>query len=94
MPIVQPMILREILTEKGIPGPSELGRQLGISKQHAWLLWHGKVLPGPELLRKLRDQLKIPVEQLLELERAEPVKRRGPRPKRRTQPKKGRRPQR
>ena len=82
------MILREILTQKGIPGPSELGRRLGISKQHAWLLWHGTVLPGPELLRKLRDRLEIPVEQLLELERAEPVKPRGPRP-RRYQPARG-----
>jgi transcriptional regulator with XRE-family HTH domain len=74
------MILHEILTERGIPGPSELGRQLGVSKQHAWLLWHGTVLPGPELLRKLRDQLQIPIEQLLELERAVPLKRRGRRP--------------
>jgi transcriptional regulator with XRE-family HTH domain len=82
MPIVQPMILHEILTEKGISGPSELGRRLGISKQHAWLLWHGTVLPGPELLRKIRDRLEIPVEQLLELERAEPVKPRGRRPQR------------
>jgi transcriptional regulator with XRE-family HTH domain len=82
MPIVQPMILHEILTEKGISGPSELGRQLEISKQHAWLLWHGTVLPGPELLRKLRDRLDISVEQLLELERAQPLKPRGPRPRR------------
>jgi transcriptional regulator with XRE-family HTH domain len=88
MPIVQPMILHEILTQKGIPGPSELGRRLEISKQHAWLLWHGTVLPGPELLRKLRDRLDIPVEQLLELERAEPLKPRGPRP-RRYQPARG-----
>jgi transcriptional regulator with XRE-family HTH domain len=80
MPIVERMILREILTEKGISGPSELGRQLEISKQHAWLLWHGTVLPGPELLRKLRDRLEISVEQLLELERATPLKPRGPRP--------------
>jgi transcriptional regulator with XRE-family HTH domain len=88
MPIVQPMILHEILTQKGISGPSELGRRLEISKQHAWLLWHGTVLPGPELLRKLRDRLEIPVEQLLELERATPVKPRGPRP-RRYQPARG-----
>jgi transcriptional regulator with XRE-family HTH domain len=92
MPILQRMILHEILTQKGIPGPSELGRQLGISKQHAWLLWHGKVLPGPELLRELRDRLEIPLEQLVELERAEPLKPRGPRPKQPSQPKKGRRP--
>jgi transcriptional regulator with XRE-family HTH domain len=88
MPIVERMILHEILTEKGISGPSELGRRLGISKQHAWLLWHGTVLPGPELLRKLRDRLEISVEQLLELERAEPLKPRGPRP-RRYQPARG-----
>jgi transcriptional regulator with XRE-family HTH domain len=82
MPIVARMILHEILTEKGISGPTELGQRLGISKQHAWLLWHGTVLPGPELLRKLRDRLEIPIEQLMELERAEPLKRRGRRPSR------------
>ena len=94
MPIVDRMILRDILAQKGIPGPSELGRQLEISKQHAWLLWHGKVLPGPELLRKLRDRLEIAVEQLLELERAEPLKPRGPRPKPRTKLQDRRRPKR
>jgi transcriptional regulator with XRE-family HTH domain len=92
VPILGGMLLHEILTQKGIPGPSELGRRLGISKQHAWLLWHGKVLPGPELLRALRDRLDIPIDQLVELERAEPLKPRGPRPQRQPPPKKRRSP--
>jgi transcriptional regulator with XRE-family HTH domain len=75
------MILHELLTKKGMTGPSELGRQLGISKQHAWLLWHGKVLPGPELLKALHERLKIPLTALMDLERAEPLKPRGPKPK-------------
>jgi transcriptional regulator with XRE-family HTH domain len=75
------MLLRELLAQKGVAGPSDLGRRLEISRQHASLLWHGKVLPSPEMLRKLRDRLGVSLDELAELERAIPLKRRGPRPK-------------
>jgi transcriptional regulator with XRE-family HTH domain len=86
------MRLRDLLPKQDIPGPSELGRRLEISRQHAWLLWHGYVLPSAEMLQKLRS-LGIPAEKLMELERAEPAARRGPKLKRPPQRKgKGRKP--
>jgi len=88
MPILRHMLLHEILTQKWIPGPSELGRRLGIWKQHDWRFRHGKVLPGPEWFRRLRDQLNIPLDKLVELEPAEPIKPRALRPKQPMQPKK------
>ena len=81
MPRLGPMFLRDLLQEKGIRTPSELGRRLGISKQHAWLLWHGKVLPSADMLRRFRESLRIPLDELADLEREEPPKRRGPRAK-------------
>jgi transcriptional regulator with XRE-family HTH domain len=75
------MFLRDLLRDKGIRTPSELGRRLGISKQHAWLLWHGKVLPSTEMLGRFRERLQIPLDELADLEREAPPKRRGPRPK-------------
>jgi transcriptional regulator with XRE-family HTH domain len=82
VPRLVSMFLRDFLPKKGIRGPSELGRRLGISRQHAFLLWHGHVMPSAEMLQKLRD-LGIPADKLMALERAEPAKRRGPKPKRR-----------
>ena len=94
MPRLARMFLRDFLPQKGIPGPSELGRRLGISRQHAFLLWHGHVLPSAEMLQKLQS-LGIPAEKLMALERAEPAERRGPKPKRRPPRKnKGERPER
>jgi transcriptional regulator with XRE-family HTH domain len=81
VPILRPMILRDILIAKGVVGPSDLGRRLDISKQHAWLLWHGKNLPSLEMAQRIRERLGIPLDKLAELEREEPLKRRGPRPK-------------
>jgi transcriptional regulator with XRE-family HTH domain len=95
VPILSSMILSEILIAKGVTGPSDLGRKLGISKQHAWLLWHGKNLPSLAMAQQISARFEIPFDQLSELERAEPMKRRGPRPKPSNGAKgKGRRPRR
>jgi transcriptional regulator with XRE-family HTH domain len=75
------MLLSDILLARGVTGPSDLGRRLGISKQHAWLLWTGKSLPSLEMAQRIRDRLGISLDVLAELERKEPLKRRGPRPK-------------
>ncbi len=91
MAILGGMLLRELLAQKGVAGPSELGRRLEISRQHASLLWHGKVLPSPEMLRKMRDRLGMSLDELAELERAIPVKRRGPRPQPPPKPRRQRR---
>jgi transcriptional regulator with XRE-family HTH domain len=75
------MVLKDILLAKDVAGPSDLGRRLGISKQHAWLLWTGKSLPSLEMAQRIRDRLGISLDELAELERKEPLKRRGPQPK-------------
>jgi transcriptional regulator with XRE-family HTH domain len=74
-------LLKDILLAKGVVGPSDLGRRLGISKQHAWLLWNGESLPSMEMAQRIRDRLGISLDELAELERKEPLKRRGPKPK-------------
>ena len=74
-------LLKDILLAKGVAGPSDLGRRLGISKQHASLLWNGKNLPSLEMAQRIRDRLGISLDALAELEREEPLKRRGPKPK-------------
>jgi transcriptional regulator with XRE-family HTH domain len=79
--ILSPMLLSDILRAKGVVGPSDLGRRLGISKQHAWLLWTGKSLPSLEMAQRIRDHLDISLDELAELERTVPLKRRGPKPK-------------
>jgi transcriptional regulator with XRE-family HTH domain len=81
VPILSPMLLSEILQAKGVTGPSDLGRRLGISKQHAWLLWTGRSLPSLEMAQHIRDRLGISLDELAELERTVPLKRRGPKPK-------------
>jgi transcriptional regulator with XRE-family HTH domain len=81
VPILSSMILRDLLLAKGVTGPSDFGRQLGISKQHAWLLWHGKNLPSLDMAQRISARFEIPFDQLAALEREAPMKRRGPRPK-------------
>jgi transcriptional regulator with XRE-family HTH domain len=81
VPILSPMLLSDILLAKGVSGPSDLGRRLGISKQHAWLLWTGKSLPSLEMAQRIRDRLGISLDELAELERTVPLQRRGPKPK-------------
>jgi transcriptional regulator with XRE-family HTH domain len=81
------MLLSDILLAKGVAGPSDLGRRLGISKQHAWLLWTGKSLPSLEMAQHIRDRLGISLDELAELERTIPLKRRGPKPKPQTRKK-------
>jgi transcriptional regulator with XRE-family HTH domain len=81
VPILSPMLLSDILLAKGVVGPSDLGRRLGISKQHAWLLWTGKSLPSLEMAQRIRDRLGISLDELAELERTIPLQRRGPKPK-------------
>lgn len=80
MPILGLMLLSDILRAKGVVGPSDLGRRLGISKQHAWLLWTGKTLPSLEMAQRLRDRLGVSLDALAELERTVPLQRRGPKP--------------
>jgi transcriptional regulator with XRE-family HTH domain len=85
---VQGMFLRDLLPQYGIPSIVALRQRLGLTKQYAWLLWHGKIALSSDMLRRLHGELGIPLAVLLQVERAEPAKRRGRKPLR--QPPKGR----
>lgn len=77
---VQGMFLRDLLPQYGIASIAELCQCLGLRKQYAWLLWHGKIALSSDMLRRLHGELGVPLEALLRVERAEPAKRRGRKP--------------
>ena len=80
MVTVRGMFLRDLLPQYEIPSIVALRQRLGLTKQYAWLLWHGKIALSSDMLRRLHDELGIPFEELMQVERAEPAKRRGRKP--------------
>ena len=56
----------------GIPTIAEFRRRTGLSKQHAWNLWHGEANIGLRMARRLEERLGIPYTVFLELERERP----------------------
>ena len=89
MVTVQRMFLRDLLPQYGITSIAALCQRLGLRKQYAWLLWHGTIALSADMMRRLHDELGVPLEALMQVERAQPAKRRGRKPLR--QPPKGRR---
>ena len=77
---VQGMFLRDLLPQYGIPSIVALRQRLGLTKQYAWLLWHGKIALSSDMLRRLHGELGIPLEALMQVERAKPAQRRGRKP--------------
>lgn len=75
------MFLRDLLPDYGVSSLTELCQRLGLTKQYAWLLWHGKIALSADMIRRLHAELHIPLEALLQIERATPAKRRGRPPK-------------
>ena len=63
------MTLDELLKSHGIHRPADLKALLGIQRQYAWQLWHGKRRFTPEQALKLLDVHGVPMD---ELYRAEP----------------------
>jgi transcriptional regulator with XRE-family HTH domain len=77
------MTLQAILRQYGITTIKELTHRTGLSRQHAWNLWHGQAGVGKETLKRLHACLGIPLEALLQVD---PVPARtppAPRPSRR-----------
>jgi transcriptional regulator with XRE-family HTH domain len=72
------MKLRDLLDAHGIPTIAEFRRRTGLSKQHAWNLWHGEANIGLRMARRLEERLGIPYTVFLELERERPPARRPP----------------
>ena len=66
---VQAMKLRDLLTAHGIETIAECRRRAGLSKQHAWNLWHGEANIGLRMARRLEALLGLPYTVFLELER-------------------------
>jgi hypothetical protein len=80
MAIVAAVILRELLHQHGVETLDAFRRQLGVTKQYGWLLWHGKVgLSGP-MIKRIHDAFHIPLEELVLVERETPRRRPGPLP--------------
>ena len=80
MVTVQRMFLRDLLPHYGVASIAELCQRLGLRKQYAWLLWHGKIALSVAMLRQLHDELGVPLEDLLRVERAVPAKAAGRKP--------------
>jgi hypothetical protein len=66
-----------LLAGYGIPKLTVLAKQLGIGKQHAWLLWHGKIALSLEVVRRLHEEMQVPLDRLMQIERAIPAQKRG-----------------
>jgi transcriptional regulator with XRE-family HTH domain len=69
-------LLRDVLP--GVAGPSDLGRRLGISRQHASLLWNGRIVPSLQMIQLIHARLGVPLEVLATVQRATPPRKRGP----------------
>ena len=79
MALVADVILRELLRQHGVTRIEEFWRRLGVTKQYGWLLWHGKIgLSGP-MIKRIHETFEIPLEELVQVERATPPRQRGPR---------------
>jgi antitoxin component HigA of HigAB toxin-antitoxin module len=80
MPSIASMVLKEVLPEYGCPTMMDLARGLGVRKQYAWLMWHGKIALSLDMLRRIHEAFEVPVEVLAQVTRKTPEKRRGRRP--------------
>jgi hypothetical protein len=65
---VSRMTLRELLIQHGIPTIRELTHRLQCSRQQAWDLWHARVGVGAAMMKRLHEQLQIPLEDLIQLD--------------------------
>jgi antitoxin component HigA of HigAB toxin-antitoxin module len=86
MPSIATMVLREVLPDYGVATMMDLARGLGLRKQYAWLVWHGKVGLSLEMLRRIHETFNVPIEVLMQVTRATPAKRRGRLPQKDREP--------
>jgi antitoxin component HigA of HigAB toxin-antitoxin module len=80
MSTVASMVLKEVLPDYGCPSLMDLARGIGVRKQYAWLLWHGKIALSLDMARRIHEAFKVPVEVLMQITRKTPAKRRGRHP--------------
>jgi transcriptional regulator with XRE-family HTH domain len=69
------MTLQTLLQQHGITTIRDFAQRTGLSRQHAWNLWHAQVGLGTEMVKRLHARLGIPFEALLEVDPVPAVKR-------------------
>jgi transcriptional regulator with XRE-family HTH domain len=74
------MTLPELLERYRVYTIREFARRTGISSQQAWNLWHGVANLGRRNLERLHEALGIPFDELMQVERKQPAKRREQKP--------------
>jgi hypothetical protein len=63
------MKLQDILRQHGITELRDFMERAGIpSRQQAWALWHGEAGVGKVMAQRLHERLKIPIEQLIQVD--------------------------
>jgi transcriptional regulator with XRE-family HTH domain len=77
---VEPVTLKRVLARHGITTLKQFTRALGISRQHAWAFWSGRVGVGKLTMARLHKEFGIPLEELMAIESPSDPKPRG-RPK-------------
>jgi Cro/C1-type HTH DNA-binding domain len=65
---VSRMTLQELLIKHGIPTIREFAHRLQCSRQQAWDLWHARVGVGTSMMKRLHEDLKIPLGDLIQLD--------------------------
>ena len=78
------ILLRDLLPGYGIGSIDAFRQRLGLTKQYAWMLWHGKIALSVKMIRRLYGELAIPLEILIQVGRATPARPSG-RPTKRSQ---------
>ncbi len=86
MPSIATMVLKELLPGYRCPTLMDLARGIGVRKQYAWLLWHGKIALSLDMARRVHETFGVPVEVLMQITRATPPKRRGRQPQKDREP--------
>jgi transcriptional regulator with XRE-family HTH domain len=86
------MTLQKLLIQHQIHTIRELSARTGLSRQHAWQLWHGYTGVGKATMQLLHRTLQIPVDELLQVDAvpnhrtSSPPKKRGRKPRNQQRP--------
>jgi transcriptional regulator with XRE-family HTH domain len=70
------MTLPELLERYRVYTIRDFADRTGLSRQYAWNLWHGAAGLGRRNLERIHQALGIPFDELMQVERKKPAKRR------------------
>jgi transcriptional regulator with XRE-family HTH domain len=70
------MTLPELLERYRVYTIRDFADRTGLSRQYAWNLWHGAAGLGRRNLQRIHEALGIPFDELMQVERKKPAKRR------------------